>query len=209
MTRFLRFSCIVLLLTSLDVYADSVKNLTNVTVNLDFLPNDGTGENGGGFLDGNGLSLDVVAGTSYSWFAGTNGFAPGSRAGGGTTIYFDAVSGTIGNQSYDTLGIGAADFNAGGLTFPTNGKDFTITVHGSLGMIVVYGCNSQGCDQYNVTTNPGTLTVSFSYADGLYYANEASFVSTTTVPEPSTFALLAIGFGALPWLKSRKLRHAR
>jgi hypothetical protein len=204
-TRFLYFCCATLVLISLQSFADSITHISNVNVSLQFLPNDGTGGNAWGTLEGGGVSLSISGGTGGgAWFASTDGFAPGSHVNGGATIYLDDVSGSLGNKSYDFLGFSTADFNAGGLTFPKNGSDFTVSIRGSLGIFVVYGCNSQGCDQYNLATNPGTLTVSFSFsnADGLYYADSASFIST--VPEPSTLGLLAIGAGVLPWRRARQ-----
>ena len=209
MTRFLRFSCAILVLAALPCFADSITHVSNVNVSLNFLPNEGFGGNVWGTLDGDGVSLFITGGTGPSWFAAPFGFAPGSHEQGGTTIYLDTVDGSLGNKTYDFLGLSLPDFKAGGLTFPTNGKDFTISVHGSLGLATAYGFNSQGTDQYNLVTNPGMLTVSFSLSpsDGLYYSNWASFESTTTAPEPSTLVLLAIGFSALPWCKWRKRHH--
>ena len=162
MTRFLRFSCVMLVVTSLQCFADSIRNISNVNASLVFLPNYGSGDNVGGTLVSREVNLMVGGGTPYDWFPGGNGFAPGSGAGGSTTIYFDSAVGTIGNRSYDgNLIIDAADFNADGFTLPTDGSGFTISVPESIGVIVLQGCDDKGCITYNVTTKPGTLTMSF------------------------------------------------
>jgi hypothetical protein len=51
-------------------------------------------------------------------------------------------------------------------------------------------------------TNFGTLDLAFTQAGGTGEAISGSgtFVDTTTVPEPSTWALLALGFGFLLWV---------
>ncbi len=201
MYRLLRLSCASLLLTSLFCFADSVTTLKTKNVSLTIRPNDGLGDNLGGTIWGGGVSLTVGGGTPVDWFSATDGIAPGSSVGGSTTIFFDDVFGTIGKTTYDSsnLFINAANFNAGGATLPTDGSAFTMSVPASIGLIVLTGCNAQGCTTFNVITQTGVLTMSFSFFDGLYYADSASFVSTATVPEPSTLSLLAIGLAALRW----------
>ena len=164
-------------------------------------PNDGSGDNLGGTIWNKGVSLTVGGGTPVGWFSATDGVAPGSAVGGTTTIFFDDVFGTIGKKTYDdsNLFIEAATFNAGSATLPTDGSGFTMSVPASVGLIVLTGCNDQGCTTFNVITQPGVLTMSFSFFDGLYYAGDASFVSNTAVPEPSTLSLLAIGLGTVLW----------
>jgi PEP-CTERM motif len=201
MYRLLRLSCASLLLTSLFCFADSVTTLKTLNVSLTIRPNDGLGDNLGGTIWGGGVSLTVGGGTPVDWFSATDGIAPGSGVGGSTTIFFDDVFGTIGKTTYDdsNLLINAADFNAGGATLPTDGSAFTMSVPASIGLIVLTGCNTQGCTTFNVITQTGVLTMSYFFFDGLYYADSASFVSTATVPEPSTLSLLAIGLAALRW----------
>ena len=67
---------------------------------------------------------------------------------GGTTIFFDSVSGQLGGISYGAtdLGLNAVSFNAGGFTFPTNGQDFSITVPASIDVITG--------DYTNICPNP-------------------------------------------------------
>lgn len=180
MTHFRKALWLILLLTPLNCFATSTHD-SDLSVNLNIFPNDGTGDNLGGTILGPGVNLTVGGGAPYYWFNNVDGFAPGSGGGGSTTIYFDSVFGTIGSKSYE-LFIGAANLNAGGFTFPTDGKDFTISVPASIGLIVLTGCTDSGCKTFNIITKPGVLTLSFDYyaGTGLYYGTGGSFVSTTS-----------------------------
>lgn len=197
---------VVVLLTSFTAFADSV-NYTNLNVNIYIGPNDGSGDNLGGTLVGTNVNLLVGGGTPYVWL-NDQGYAPGSVGGGDVTIYFDYAAGTLGGQYYegDNAAIGAADFNAGAFTLPTNGRNFTVSVPATLGLIVVMGCTDDNqCTTYNLSSKPGTLVLSFIYVQdqGLYYASSGYF---TTTPEPSTLGLVAIGVAALAACKySRNL----
>jgi hypothetical protein len=179
-----------LLLASIPSLADSDLNFLNLNVNFGIGPNSGTGDNMGGTIFGPGISFIAGGGTPFSWFNNVTGFAPGSSGGGSTNIFFDFVSGTIGPYTLDD--INEATFNAGGFTFPTNGKDFTITVPASIGVIVLTGCTVSSCQTLNVYTKPGQLTLSFQYYNGLYFGSAGSF---TTTPEPGRLGLVALGLG--------------
>src|SRR4029077_16126980 len=102
--------------------------------------------------------------------------------------------GTLGSQTYldGDIALNPSTLNAGSFTFPTNGQDFTISVPASLDIITgtILATCSTVCETFSLTTNPGTLTLSFFYSpvDGMYYGTSGSFTSTatTTVPEPGT-----------------------
>jgi hypothetical protein len=199
------------MLSSVFCFGDSVTTLKNLGISLVIRPNDGTGDNLGGFITGSNVNLEVGGGTPVFWFSGIDEYAPGSPGGGFVNIFFDDASGTIGKHTYDesSLTPREADFNAAGFTFPTDGRTtFTVSVPGVIGVIVLTGCDDKGCITYNAYTNPGTLTMSFTLFDGFYVANSASFVSTAVAPEPSTLGLLVIGLGALPWRKYLKRRSS-
>jgi hypothetical protein len=142
-------------------------------------------------------------GAPYDWFNNRVGFAPGSIGGGGTTFCFDSAQGTLGSIFYDggSTSIYAADFNADAFTFPTNGRNFTVSVSATLGLVIVQGCTDAGvCNTYNLTSNSGTLVLSFDYdqSSGLYFGDSGYFVSTPVpTPEPGTLGLVAIGIGTL------------
>jgi hypothetical protein len=205
MTHLRKALWLILLFAPLNCFATSTHD-SDLSVNLNIFPNDGTGDNLGGTILGPGVSLTVGGGTPYYWFNNVDGFAPGSGGGGSTTIYFDSVFGTIGSKSYSELFIGAATLNAGGFTFPTDGEDFAISVPASIGLIVLTGCTNSGCQTFNVITKPGVLTLSFDYyaGTGLYYGAGGSFVSTTTpVPEPGTISLMILGLASIARLRHR------
>ncbi len=207
MTHLRRALWLILLFVPFHCFATSVHDLTNLNVNLNIFPNDGTGDNLGGAIYGSGVSLIVGGGTPYYWFNNVDGFAPGSGGGGSTTIYFDSVVGTIGSHSYDgNLSIGAATLNADSFTFPTDGSGFTISVPASIGLIVLTGCTDSGCKTFNVSTNSGVLTLSFDYdaGTGMYYGTGGSFVSATTpVPEPGTISLMILGLASIARFRHR------
>jgi hypothetical protein len=201
--------CAVILLSSSCGFADSVTFLKNLSVNLSVQPNAGFGDNVNGTIFGNGVNLSVGGGTPFEWY-GTDGYAPGSVGGGSTDVFFDFVFGTIGKKFFDD-GINEAHFDTGSFMFPTNGRNFTITLPASFGVIVLTGCtDGGGCYEYDLATRQGTLTMSFQYQNGLYYAGDGSFVtSTTAVPEPATLSLLTLGLAALPWQLRRRMKYLR
>jgi hypothetical protein len=209
MRQMIRILLGMLLLTSISAFATS---FTNLSVNFNILPNDGSGSNMGGYITGPGVNLAAGGGTPFSWFNSIVGIAPGSSWGGGTVLFWDGAAGQLGSQVYNTFGNGGglpyiqldiSTFNTGGFTFPTNGQDlFTIKVPASLGVItgtIVSDCNS--CPTFSLTTLPGTLTLSFFYSSfwGQYFGGSGSFTSTplTTVPEPGSLGLMLIGVAAV------------
>jgi hypothetical protein len=217
MKHLFHFFCPILLLASINCFADSVRTLNNLSVSLEVFPNDGFGDNIRGTITGAGVNLNMGGGTPADWYNNDVGFAPGSIGGGDTTIFLDLAFGTILSKSYDsccnlTFGNTPA-FDAGSFTFPTNGQGFTVTVPGSIEVMVFVSCpDSGGCKTFNLVTRPGTLTLSFAYSPdtGLYYGTGGSFASTVTpVPEPATIALLALGVGTMPWRKYKKILAER
>jgi hypothetical protein len=204
MKHYPRILWVIVLLTSVNLFADTFNDLN---VNLTIRPNDGSGDNLGGTIIGPGVNLVVGGGTPYSWFNNVDGFEPGSPGGGTTQIFFDVAIGMIGSQSWDSccnLMLDAPIFNAGGFIFPTNGQDFIFRTDAMIDPITFIGCTDDGCNEvFNLITKPGTLTLAFDYFDGtgLYYGDWGSF---TTVPEPGTLGLLAIGIGAVPFRRYKK-----
>ncbi|MGA8618371.1 MAG: hypothetical protein WB660_07615 [Candidatus Sulfotelmatobacter sp.] len=188
MTRPLRILPILLVLISLDAFANNI-NFTNLNANFSMTPNFGDGDNVAGSIFGPGINLSFAAGSN--WFFET-GFAPGAVGlGGGTAIFVDIASGTIGSRFYgdDEISVGSADFIIGSFTFPPNRKNFTIIVPASIGLL--HGANIEG-NTFTLATDPGRLTLSFDSSGGLYYPDSGSF---TTIPESGTFGLTAIGVG--------------
>ena len=208
-----RVLLIVVLLSSLNARANSV-NYTNLSVYLTIGPNV-IGDNVIGEMVGTNVNLFVGGGTAGGWFDGgpTGLYSPGSVGGGQTTIYFDSALGTLGGLGYGSnlvIVYGAALFNAGVFTFPTNGQNFTVSLPATLGLVAVQGCTgSDMCTTYNLTSGPGTLVLSYSYCQwcipgGVYYAGSGYF---SNVPEPGTLGLEAIGISAFALCKRKLIRH--
>ncbi len=201
----LRVLLTIFVLTSISAFADTI-NYTNLNVNLVIRPNTGSGGNIGGLITGPGVNLSVGGGSFAFWF-GSDPYAPGSIGGGGTDIFWDNAFGEIGSQSYGfgDIQLQPVSLNAGSFTFPTNGKDFTITLPASIDVITGSILTTYPFPTFTLTTNPGHLTLSFFYsnATGLYFASSGSF---TTVPEPGTLGLMATGIVAATW---RRLKQRR
>jgi hypothetical protein len=205
-----RILLVMFLLTSLSSFANSI-NFSDLNINLYIGPNYGFGDNVFGAITGLGVNVLAGGGTPDYWFNGDQGFSPGSSGGGDVSIYFDFAQGTLGSQTYsgEQLGINSAVLYTGSFTFPTNGRFFSVQLPASIGLITAVGCNSSGvCQNYRLTTKPGKLTLSFFYLpqDGLYYGYQGSFV---TSPEPGTLGLVAIGMGALAWLRRKQKMHLK
>jgi len=109
-----------MLLTSISAFADS---FTGLGVNFNVQPNNGSG-NIGGLISGQGVNFLAGGGTPFSWFNASQGEAPGSTGGGGTTVFWADAFGTLGSQTYfdGDIALDPSTFNAGSFTFPTNGQ---------------------------------------------------------------------------------------
>jgi hypothetical protein len=196
----------LLLVTSVGSFADSVNNFSNLNVNFNIYPNGGSGDNLGGRIFGPGVNVFAGGGSPNEWFNNDQGFAPGSTGGGSTTFFFDAVGGNIGSVGL-TPGseIFSSTFDTNSFIFPTsphNLQTFTVTLPGLIGAIMIVNCTDTECDTYNLYTNFGKLTLSFTYysASDAWFGTSGSF---TTTPEPATLGLVAFGIGAAAWRKHR------
>jgi len=200
MTRLLRLLFVMFVLTSISAFANSV-NLSNLSVNFSVSPNFGSGDNIGGMIFGPGqVNLYVAGGTPGYWFSDGGQYMPGSMGGGDTTIFYDTFFGNIGSTGLggENGFIFASSLYTGTFTFPTNGENFTVTMPAFLDPITIYNCTSSStCTTFTLQARPGTLTLSFNYFNGSYYANSGSFI--TNVPEPGTVGLMGIGVGAVIW----------
>ena len=197
-----RIVSISFVLISISAFADTIATLNSKVL---IGPNDGIGDNVGVTLFGQGLFITALGGTPRYWFDSGQQYFPGQEGLGPTTIFWDGGFLQIGSASY-----GLGDFSldptfldAPTITFPTNGKDFTVTFPWAwdLSGIILKNCPSSGCG-FLLSSKPGKLSFSFFYEPtfGVYFANSAKF---STVPEPATFAFIAIGIAAVGWLRFR------
>jgi hypothetical protein len=198
-----RIITISFVLISCSAFADTIGFPLNSNVNIG--PNQGIGDNVGVTLWGQGLFITALGGTPTYWFDFPQFYYPGQAGLGGTTIFWDGGFLKIGSASYDfsEFGLDPTFLNVPDITFPTNGKDFTVTSpwEWDLSGTIITNCPSSGCG-FLLSSKPGKLSFSFVYDPtyGVYYANSASF---STVPEPATFALMAIGIAAVVWRRFR------
>jgi hypothetical protein len=192
------------LLVSISTFADTIRFGLNSNVELG--PNYGAGDNVGVTLSGQGVSISAFGGTPAFWFDGGTPYFPGQdTALGQTTIFWDAAFLQIGAIGYDfdQFDLAPTDLDVPYVTFPTNGKDFTVSVPWAWALdgTIITNCPNSGCG-FLLVGNPGKLSFSFIYEPtyGVYFANSASF---STVPEPATFTFMAIGIAAVGWRRFR------
>lgn len=201
----LRILPTVFALISITAFADTLR--ANLNANVGIGPNDGFGDNVGVNLFGQGVSISTSGGTPLFWFdLGQQNF-PGDSGLGPITIMWDSGFLQIGSNSYDfdQFELSPTFLDVPVITFPTNGKDFTVTVApfawdlaGTIDPNA--GCPSSGCN-FAFESKPGALSFSFVFFDGAYSPSSASFVT----PEPGTLGLMAAGvLGILGVFKKRK-----
>jgi hypothetical protein len=198
-----RIISISFLLVSVSAFADTIRFGLNSNVLMG--PNYGAGDNVGVTLSGQGVSISAIGGTPAFWFDGDIAYFPGQDGLGPTTIFWDTAFLQIGAIGYDfgQFDLAPTDLYVPSITFPTNGKDFTVSVPWAWALYgtIYTNCPSSGCG-FLLAGNPGKLSFSFFYepTDGVYFANSASF---STVPEPATFTFMAIGIAAVGWRRFR------
>lgn len=199
----LRILPTVFVLISATAFADTIRVDLNSIVDIG--ANNGIGDNVGVHLFGQGVSIFAEGGTPQGFFDCCDPYFPGDTALGPTTVFWDAGALQIGSTYYDfdLFDLTPTELSPfPSVTFPTNGKDFTVTVPWTWeldGTIVSPGqCPSSGCN-FSFASKPGILSFSFVFTDGFYVAGPASF----TTPEPGTLPLILIGIGALGWMRFR------
>jgi len=209
MRLLLRIVPVVFVLLSIRAFADNI-NFKNLSANFEVDPNSGFGDNVSGQLGRSGLSFSGIGGTPGGWFDVDFGSAPGSTGGGMTPILWDSASLKIGSQSYYTdisLEVFGALF-ASTFTFPTNGKNFSVTLPAYMDTNGTIFCDDEACGTFDLQSKTGKLRLSFIYSadSGLYYGKSGSFVTT---PEPGTIGLTGLGIIAITWgMHRRKLAQS-
>ena len=177
MKLFPRIVSISFVLISISAFADTIATLNSKVL---IGPNEGAGDNVGVTLFGQGLFITASGGTPTYWFDSDQQYLPGQEGLGPTTIFWDGGFLRIGSASYDfsEFDLDPTFLNAPGITFPTNGKDFTVTFpwEWDLSGIILKNCPSSGCG-FLLSSKPGKLSFSFFYEPtfGVYFARSASF----------------------------------
>jgi hypothetical protein len=197
-----RLISIIFVLISINAFADTISHFLNTNVSMG--PNSGEGDNVGVLLSGQGVSIFALGGTPTGWFDDDIFYRPGTSGWlGPATIFWDSGALQIGSQLYSfyQFDLGSITINFPFVTFPSNGKDFSVSIPfvWEFDGTILGNCPTSGCG-FELVSKPGTLTLSFVYnADtNAYFASGASF---TTVPEPGTIEFMAIGIAAMAWLR--------
>lgn len=197
---------VMLLLSSVSSFADSFTVVSNVNATFQIIPS-GPRAHFEGEIFAPGISVDVTGHMPAPWFGiGPNiHYLPGSMASGSTAIFFETAVGTVGSISAIGFDLGSIFLDAGSYVFPTNGKNFTVNLPATLGSIVLGGCGDNGCLQQPLLLyfKPGDLKLSYTYYYGQYYPTSGSFTTVSSVPEPATLGLVALGAAAAA-LRKRK-----
>ena len=210
MKLILRIVSISFVLMSISAFADTIRFDLNSKILIG--PNDGSGDNVGVTLSGQGVVITAFGGTPTYWFDSDQFYYPGDQGLGPATIFWDDGGLLqIGSTRYD-LDLDSTFLDLPYVTFPTNGKNFTVTVPWAweLSGTILTNCPSSGCG-FLLASKPGKLSFSFVYNPtfGAYLADSAKF---STVPEPATFEFMAIGILAVGWRWLRpangRLKHS-
>ena len=178
------------------------ENLDGVTISLSFAARGTSPVNQ--LSEGN-INIDNTTTTTQTLhiLAGANGFLgpDGKFALSSTVINTGGTSDFSGSFFVDQNNV------LNGLdTFPT-GVDIANFDSGSLGVPQSFSFNGVGFD--NVTTPYGMSEVlTLSLSPGASVAVQGISMEASAVPEPSTWAMLAIGFGFMAWgaLTRKKIR---
>lgn len=180
---------ILLLLTSISGFASTIIN---------FIPNDGSGDNFGARLTLNGMGFIIGGGTAPDYFS-TQGYAPGSNLGGGTTLFVGGGWVKIKGTYYELTPVSLGSLFMSSFTLPTNGKNVTIPVSISFSATMMVIDTGQVFD----VSGGAAGKIKFSFFNGLYYPDSAGF---TTVPEPGTLALVITGLAGVVGVARKRFR---
>src|SRR5690242_4127238 len=178
-----------------------------------FSLNFGAGDNLISQFTGPGVHLSDVGGTACSW-CGLDSFSntPGTALNPSAQIFYD--NGPIGTLTFDghaycqqqDCEISVPELSAfGTITFPTNGKNFTVTVPAAMENVAVSIFVGNQLQAVNLQIPNGELTLSFDFEPGVpggppsYYALDQGSFTTPMFPasEPGSRSLMLVGLAGL------------
>ena len=129
---------------------------------------------------------------------------------------------TTGNLTFDGHNLCQSDcwvssfpaLDAQAFTFPTNGKNFTVTLPGTIGDIQITGFDS-ATGEFQVVSlalaGPETMVLNFDFEQqfpggppAFYRFTGGTFTTGVATPEPSTASLLLLGMAGLAVLCRRR-----
>jgi hypothetical protein len=184
-----------------------------------FSINFGAGDNLISQFTGPGVNLSDVGGTACSW-CGNESFSntPGTELNPSTQIFYDnGPIGTLTLEGHTTYcqqqcEISVPEISAfQNITFPTNGKSFTVTVPAGMGDVTVSILGDQ-FQAVNLQIPNGELSLSFGFDPELpggppsHYALEQGTFTTPMFPasEPGPRGLMVVALAGLLGLVLRR-----
>ena len=205
------FTLVFLFIVAISVSADTIRTINIQQTTINILPNDGSGDNSNFEFVSPGTFIFGVGGMPcFDWCSpGEPALAPGSEVSIGSTYFFNfLLQVTVRGKDFDRelSGIFPSSLNAdASVLMPTNGKDFTVTVPASLDSPLTLVLSDESKALLYIP--PGSLTLDFRYAPGApgvgagYFFSSGTYNAISTVPEPSTWALLFSGLGVTGWAR--------
>jgi|SRR5579862_1955775 len=194
----------LLLLSLVSSFADSVTDFSNLNVTFQIVSS--VRATFQGEIFGPGISAYATGHMPAPWFSTAPNvhYLPGSVVSGTTEVFFESVSGTAGSDTGSDYTFSFID--AGSYAFPTNGKNFTVNLPATLESFYLNGfCNVSCYPALLLNFKPGDLRLSYTYSDGQYYPASGSFSTVSSVPEPATLGLVALGAAAVAWRKRKQI----
>jgi len=223
MKRFQRICTLLLPMLAQCAYADSISTFVT-QANIRFITNEG-GDNQSSTFTGPGVNLFASGDVSCFWCGlGQYSLTPGSSitsnvGTGGLDWVFVQGSLTLGGQPQVCGPPDCGLFSVGvtalsSFTFPTNGRNFTVTVPAMLnGPIQGQLGSGDTFHQFALQIPQGRLVLTFDFVPSQNGGPPAYYQFTQgafkTTPEPGTFGLMASGFAGMVGAVLRKRNSRR
>lgn len=179
------------------------------SLNIFLIPNNGSGDNFGFVQQVNGTTINLSGGLPFRFFS-DQGFAPGSAFGGTASAFLSGGTIQVGKNVFDLGFNGPGTLFVSSFTFPANGTSFSIQVQAVFSVQAFYfDVNGQ---VQRITINGsahGIITFNYDPVSGLYFAPSNTPTVLTSVPEPGTFGLMAMGLPGILVASRRTFKRRR